>query len=98
MHIEYAQEMLERNREQANKWEWKQSAEFITVVSIIKYKEKKFFDLCKTTCSEKVKSIIETIKENEDNKYFKITDKMTYALATEALEKYTIDQIINVFK
>ncbi len=95
MHIEYARELLDSNKEQAQKW-GRENPELETVQAFVR--EKAFIKFAKEICSEKAKSILETIEQKADNKYFKVTDKMSYCVAADALEKTTIENIINCFK
>lgn len=98
MHIDYARGMLERSKRNAEMgFIEKDEIDMEVVKLIINYKEEKFFSFAKQIGNEKTKSIIETIEKNIDNKYFKITYKMKYAIAKDILEKSSIEEIINLF-
>lgn len=96
MHIEYAQEMLDYNKEQAKKWDWDCDPVVATVQSWVK--EKEFIKFAKTVCSDKAKAILETIEGKADNKYFKVTSNMSYCVAIDILSKVSIEEILNAFK
>lgn len=95
MHIEYAQELQQYNAEQAKKWNWEKDPDLLTVQAFVK--EREFIKFARDIGSDKTKSILDTIEKEADNKYFKITDKMKFSVASDILSKATIDEIINIF-
>ncbi len=95
--IEIYTEILEKNREQAAKHGWKQTPEFLTVNSMLKDKDKQFLNLVKNVGSDKAKSLIATIEDKIDNRYFKITDKMSFCIISDILEKMSIEEIIQAY-
>jgi hypothetical protein len=93
---EYILETFEYYKEQSKKYEWKTNIDEYLIENIL-IKERKFLDFAEKVGSEKTKSIVKTIKEKSGNKYFKVTDKMSYAIAKDLLENHSIEEMINLF-
>lgn len=94
MKKEYAMEVLERQKEQAQRWNPNRNVPKIVATMFLK--EIQFLNAIEGIASEKVKGIIKTIKEKRDNKYFKITDKMQFCILEDILSKKTIEELIDM--
>lgn len=95
MHIDYAKEQYEHFKQQATKYNWNVDINQYTIEAFVT--EREILEKALEIGSDKTKDIAKTILDKQTNKYFKVTDKMKYCIASDLLSKLTIDQIINLF-
>ena len=94
IHREWINETLQYYKEQEKKHNWRISSE-----------RKLFLELCvsadlirvvKTRVNPKTKEIMHTIESNLANKYFKVTEKMKLAIASDLLNNYSFEYIAEI--
>jgi len=90
---EYAQELLEDTIRQAKKWGWKDSPEFTTLTRIVE--SDSISEYASKIGNKKTKAICESIIKKRQNKYARITDKMSASIALDLLSRKSIEEIID---
>jgi hypothetical protein len=93
-HKDYIKESLEYLTVQAEKWEWPISGEQHFIQQSIQ--ENELLDFAEKNGSEKTQAIVKTIKSKRSNKYFNITRPMRYSIATDLLNKFPLETLIDV--
>ena len=90
---EYAQELLEDTIRQAKKWGWKDTPAQLVVEQIVKGDD--ITEYARKIGSKKTKSICDTILKNRDNKYTRITERMAFSVASDLLNRKSIEEMID---
>jgi hypothetical protein len=93
---DYVVEQLKRSREQCKKWDNDESKGDFLVCEMLIKDSKTFVEWILENGNEKSKEISKTILSKWGQKHVRITDKQTYVIAKDILERFKIEEIIEI--